>query len=89
MILYSNDSEQTGVTHSHMDTSHGHNPKQKQIEEIIEYNSTYVSFRSNCFGGSFCRGTAETNPTRNREVESLIPVLHQWVKDHVLLCAVV
>ena len=35
------------------------------------------------------RGTAETNPTRNHEVEGLIPGLAQWVKDTVLLWAVV
>ena len=29
-------------------------------------------------------GTAETNPTRNHEVLSLIPGLAQWVKDLVL-----
>ena len=30
------------------------------------------------------RGTAETNPTRNREVPGLIPGLTQWVKDLAL-----
>ena len=35
--------------------------------------------------GSSCRGTAETNPTRNHEVVGLIPGLTQWVKDPVLL----
>ena len=34
-------------------------------------------------------GAAETNPTRNHEVEGLIPALAQWVKDSVLLSAVV
>ena len=34
-------------------------------------------------------GTAETNPTRNHEVVGLIPGLAQWVKDPVLLRAVV
>ena len=33
---------------------------------------------------SLC-GAVETNPTRNREVASLIPGLAQWVKDPVLL----
>ena len=31
-------------------------------------------------------GTAETNLTRNNEVEGLIPGLAQWVKDLALLC---
>ena len=31
------------------------------------------------------RGTAESNPTRNREVSGSIPVLPQWVKDPALL----
>ena len=30
------------------------------------------------------RGAAETNPTRNHEVEGLIPGLAQWVKDWAL-----
>ena len=34
---------------------------------------------------SSCRGAAEMNPTRNHEVEGLIPGLAQWVKDLVLL----
>ena len=34
--------------------------------------------------GSFCHDTAETNPTTNHEVSSLIPGLIQWVKDPVL-----
>ena len=36
-----------------------------------------------------CSGTAETNPTRNHEVEGLIPDLAQWVEDLALLRAVV
>ena len=35
--------------------------------------------------GSSRRGTAEMNPTRNHEVEGLIPSLSQWVKDLALL----
>ena len=34
---------------------------------------------------SSCCGAVETNPTRNNEVEGLIPGLTQWVKDPVLL----
>ena len=37
-------------------------------------------FRNGDFGGS-CRGTAETNPTRNREVARSIPGPARWVKD--------
>ena len=33
------------------------------------------------------RGAEEMNPTRNREVEGLIPGLAQWVKGPVLLGA--
>ena len=36
----------------------------------------------------FCRGTVETNPTRNHKVAGSIPGLAQWVKDLVLLWAV-
>ena len=39
-------------------------------------------------GSSRC-GTEETNPARNHEVAGLLPGLTQWVKDPVLLCAVV
>ena len=40
------------------------------------------------FWSSHC-GTAEMNPTRNQEVVGSIPGLAQWVKDLVLLWAVV
>ena len=33
---------------------------------------------------SFRRGTAETNPTRNREVAGSVPGLVQWVKGLAL-----
>ena len=39
--------------------------------------------------GSSRRGAAETNPTRNHEVVGSIPAPAQWVKDLVLLRAVV
>ena len=34
-----------------------------------------------CMNRSSHRGAAEMNPTRNHEVESLIPGLAEWVKD--------
>ena len=39
--------------------------------------------------GSSYGGTVETNPTSNHEVEGLIPVLTQWVKDPALWRAAV
>ena len=41
-----------------------------------------VESLKNCYRNSR-RGTAETNPTRNHEVEGLIPGLAQWVKGPV------
>ena len=34
---------------------------------------------------SSCRGTVETNPTRNHELAGSIPGLIQWVKELALL----
>ena len=34
--------------------------------------------------GSSCHGAAQTNPTRNHEVEGSIPALTQWAKGPVL-----
>ena len=39
----------------------------------------------NASGEEFCRGAAETNPTRNHEVSGSIPGLAQCVKDLALL----
>ena len=42
-------------------------------------------FRNNIKLGVPLWGAVEMNPTRNHEVEGLIPGLTQWVKDPVLL----
>ena len=39
--------------------------------------------------GTSCRGSVETNPTRNHEVAGSIPGLAQWVGDLVFPWAVV
>ena len=44
--------------------------------------------KDSCIRSSPC-GAAETNPTRNHEIVGSIPGLSQWVKDLVLLWAVV
>ena len=49
--------------------------------------SAFPAFKAGL--GSSRLGTAEMNPTRNHEVAGLIPALTQWVKDLVLLWAVV
>ena len=55
------------------------------IKFLISKSSLKIS---RIFWSSRC-GTGETNPTRNHEVAGSTPGLAQWVKDLVLLWAVV
>ena len=46
-------------------------------------SEVFIKYKKGEVGRS-CRGTAETNLTRNHEVAGLIPVLDQWVRDLAL-----
>ena len=74
-----------------MDTSQALNPMSHNGNSQASVLYTQVNLKK--FGGwgphpnqkSTCRsGAAETNPTRNHEVEGSIPGLTQWVKDLAL-----
>ena len=63
-------------------------PQQELLD--IYLCSNILNYSKNVFQSLFvfwssCRGAAETNPTRNREVSGLIPGLAQRVKDLALL----
>ena len=56
-----------------------------EIETIMKYHLAPVKMAIIKKLRSSCHGAAEMNPTKNHEVEGLIPGLAQWVKDPVLL----
>ena len=60
------------------------------IQLIYKYSQRVILkiFLKMCFWSSR-HGSAETNPTRNHEVEGSLPSLAHWLKDPALLSAVV
>ena len=60
----------------------------KKVEGIIVYYFkiyyTAIEIKTENKKRSSHHGAAETNPTRDHEVASLIPGLTQWVKDPAL-----